>query len=39
MNIGVIGCEYAGLVTAGCLAEIGHTVAATDSAWPGDIAP
>jgi UDPglucose 6-dehydrogenase len=31
MNISVIGCGYVGLVTAACLVEMGHTVAATDN--------
>ena len=31
MNVGGIGCGYVGLVAASCLAELGHTVAATDS--------
>ena len=31
MRISVIGSGYVGLVTGGCLAEIGHTVVCTDS--------
>jgi UDPglucose 6-dehydrogenase len=31
MKLAVIGCGYVGLVTGGCLAEIGHEVIATDN--------
>ncbi len=31
MRISVIGCGYVGLVTGGCLAEIGHQVVCTDN--------
>jgi UDPglucose 6-dehydrogenase len=31
MKLAVIGCGYVGLVTGGCLAEIGHEVVATDN--------
>src|SRR5216117_690593 len=31
MKISVIGCGYVGLVTGGCLAEIGHDVICTDN--------
>ena len=31
MRISVIGCGYVGLVTGGCLAEIGHHVVCTDN--------
>jgi UDPglucose 6-dehydrogenase len=31
VNISVIGCGYVGLVTGGCLAEIGHRVVCTDN--------
>ena len=31
MNVTVIGCGYVGIVTAACLAEIGHRVVCTDS--------
>ncbi|MGC1687035.1 MAG: UDP-glucose/GDP-mannose dehydrogenase family protein [Candidatus Acidiferrales bacterium] len=31
MKITVVGCGYVGLVTGGCLAEIGHDVTCTDS--------
>ena len=31
MNVTVIGTGYVGLVTGGCLAEIGHEVICTDS--------
>ncbi|HEV8384145.1 MAG TPA: UDP-glucose/GDP-mannose dehydrogenase family protein [Candidatus Acidoferrales bacterium] len=31
MRIAVIGCGYVGLVTGGCLAEIGHQVVCTDN--------
>ncbi len=31
MKISIIGCGYVGLVTGGCLAEIGHHVVATDN--------
>src|SRR5712691_7292065 len=31
MRISVIGCGYVGLVTGGCLAEIGHEVVCTDN--------
>jgi UDPglucose 6-dehydrogenase len=31
LKISVIGCGYVGLVTGGCLAEIGHEVVCTDS--------
>jgi UDPglucose 6-dehydrogenase len=30
LNISVIGCGYVGLVTAACLAEVGHQVTCTD---------
>ena len=31
MRISIIGCGYVGLVTGGCLAEIGHDVMCTDN--------
>lgn len=31
MQISVIGCGYVGLVTGGCLAEVGHQVTCTDN--------
>src|SRR5207245_9615189 len=31
MRISVIGCGYVGLVTGGCLAEVGHEVVCTDN--------
>jgi UDPglucose 6-dehydrogenase len=31
MKLAVIGCGYVGLVTGGCLAQIGHDVIATDN--------
>src|SRR6058998_3851875 len=31
MRISIIGCGYVGLVTGGCLAEIGHQVVCTDN--------
>ena len=31
MKISVVGCGYVGLVTGGCLAEIGHQVVCTDN--------
>ncbi|MBI3669955.1 MAG: UDP-glucose/GDP-mannose dehydrogenase family protein [Acidobacteria bacterium] len=31
MRISVIGCGYVGLVTGGCLAEVGHHVVCTDN--------
>ncbi len=31
MNIVVMGCGYVGLVTGGCLAEMGHLVTCVDS--------
>src|SRR3989442_13697130 len=31
MRISVIGCGYGGLVTGGCLAEVGHEVVCTDN--------
>src|SRR5207244_7583297 len=37
MRISVIGCGYVGLVTGGCLAEVGHEVVCTDND-PGRIA-
>src|SRR5437773_9996828 len=31
LKISVVGCGYVGLVTGGCLAEIGHQVVCTDN--------
>ena len=31
MRISIIGCGYVGLVTGGCLADMGHDVMCTDS--------